>query len=934
MFRKVTKFSKRIIYVVLMLLCFQLFLVGYVFSLVIVKPRDVTNLFLSLSKHLSSDRQINIDSERITLSWNRSEFSFDINFLGNYIQTSSHSFIVPHLVVDVSKRNLFLWKFEIDKIKIPRLNYAFDSYQLDTQDRSNIITSDQISNFLSNEAVNILDSSFQKLSYLRNIEIDELAIILPNKSKYIIDGFRLRQRRKIRENKVEVGFDYTSDGKERLEFRSECVLDRGHKFRNCDVEVNNISDNIWVLFKNYLPDILVKRADLQFNINRMGNNYEINSTIKVRDFNYKTDKQNLSYDDFGVNATIIVNKNFLTVSKLLLESNKKKLLFESQYGLKDKGFVFKLSGENIDKSEALVLWPEKIAKGVKGWLKRSLRKSELSSFYISSDLSFLKQKVKVKSLQGEFNFENTDLKFVKFLQPVERSSGRVELINKRLDIKIDKGYVAGNEISNFHAFIPMLKKGESVLNINGALNIGGRGIIDFLLSESLSRKQLRLLYRLFGEIKADLELALQLNLRKPFTNRDFKLDVSGGIRDMKYLFDDKSKAGIFVKKSFGDDKFDVKLDFADSKIYVPWINYQKDLGEELMSNMKIYKTGDSTMFDDVTLDGGKEYLRSNFSFSGKGLSSLEIIEAKLDKNDFTLDYYTEGGQKYFILNSENVELRPVNFTNMGGKKKSNPKDLVLDLNVKKLNFANENKFYDVKSKYICTDQCNFFYAQARMGSDEGVFFKYFLNQENVPKLVLETNNLGYVIDSIGISDKLDKGKLHFAAEQKDGRFQGDILVSNFYVKKVKFFKKLSELDILRNKNLENKDDLLFEKGGAQISFDNKNLEIKDTVFYGKLFGITTEGRVFFHNNTIDLNGVIVPSYKINNLLGIKDIPVIGKLITGGKNKGLLSAGYEVKGSFKDMNFSFNPLTVALPSFLRSIVDLLSFQKGDQDINNK
>ena len=62
--------------------------------------------------------------------------------------------------------------------------------------------------------------------------------------------------------------------------------------------------------------------------------------------------------------------------------------------------------------------------------------------------------------------------------------------------------------------------------------------------------------------------------------------------------------------------------------------------------------------------------------------------------------------------------------------------------------------------------------------------------------------------------------------------------------------------------------------------------------------------------------------------------MIGKLITGGKNKGLLSAGYEVKGSFKDMNFSFNPLTVALPSFLRSIVDLLSFQKGDQDINNK
>ena len=93
MFRKVTIFSHKIISLLLVLVFLQLFIMAYVVSLVIVKPRDVTGVFLLASKYfISNDEEIKIDSEKVTLSWNKSELSFDFNFIDNNTRLMANVF--------------------------------------------------------------------------------------------------------------------------------------------------------------------------------------------------------------------------------------------------------------------------------------------------------------------------------------------------------------------------------------------------------------------------------------------------------------------------------------------------------------------------------------------------------------------------------------------------------------------------------------------------------------------------------------------------------------------------------------------------------------------------------------------------------------------------------------------------------------------------
>ncbi|WP_193368336.1 YhdP family protein [Pelagibius marinus] len=86
--------------------------------------------------------------------------------------------------------------------------------------------------------------------------------------------------------------------------------------------------------------------------------------------------------------------------------------------------------------------------------------------------------------------------------------------------------------------------------------------------------------------------------------------------------------------------------------------------------------------------------------------------------------------------------------------------------------------------------------------------------------------------------------------------------------------------------------------------------------YGASLGLTAKGEIDFDNDAIDLTGVVVPAYSINNF--ISKIPLIGTLLTGGEGEGLFAVVYKVKGGVDDPEVSVNPLSALTPGFLRNI----------------
>ena len=80
--------------------------------------------------------------------------------------------------------------------------------------------------------------------------------------------------------------------------------------------------------------------------------------------------------------------------------------------------------------------------------------------------------------------------------------------------------------------------------------------------------------------------------------------------------------------------------------------------------------------------------------------------------------------------------------------------------------------------------------------------------------------------------------------------------------------------------------------------------------------MTGAGEVSFEDKVLELDGVLVPAYSANSLLG--DIPLIGDIFVGKKGEGIFALSYTVVGPFEKTQITVNPLSALTPGFLRGI----------------
>jgi uncharacterized protein YhdP len=85
---------------------------------------------------------------------------------------------------------------------------------------------------------------------------------------------------------------------------------------------------------------------------------------------------------------------------------------------------------------------------------------------------------------------------------------------------------------------------------------------------------------------------------------------------------------------------------------------------------------------------------------------------------------------------------------------------------------------------------------------------------------------------------------------------------------------------------------------------------------GPAMGITVEGQIDQRTNQTALRGVIIPSYTLNTIVG--KIPLLGRVLVGGKKQGIIGFNYRVEGSLTAPKISVNPASGLAPGFLRRL----------------
>ena len=108
----------------------------------------------------------------------------------------------------------------------------------------------------------------------------------------------------------------------------------------------------------------------------------------------------------------------------------------------------------------------------------------------------------------------------------------------------------------------------------------------------------------------------------------------------------------------------------------------------------------------------------------------------------------------------------------------------------------------------------------------------------------------------------------------------------------------------------------FDKLEARVAKQGDRVSIRNGRTSGQSIGLTAQGYVDLGNDTAKLSGIVVPAFALNNLLS--NVPLLGPLLTGGKDGGLFAVSYQLSGPLDDLKTDVNIMSAVTPGALREL----------------
>ncbi len=108
----------------------------------------------------------------------------------------------------------------------------------------------------------------------------------------------------------------------------------------------------------------------------------------------------------------------------------------------------------------------------------------------------------------------------------------------------------------------------------------------------------------------------------------------------------------------------------------------------------------------------------------------------------------------------------------------------------------------------------------------------------------------------------------------------------------------------------------FDSLEAKIFKLGDRIQVKNGRTSGQSIGLTAQGVIDIGNDTAQLAGVVVPAFALNNALS--NVPLLGPLLTGGKDGGLFAISYKLHGPLDDLKTDVNMMSAVTPGALREL----------------
>ena len=367
----------------------------------------------------------------------------------------------------------------------------------------------------------------------------------------------------------------------------------------------------------------------------------------------------------------------------------------------------------------------------------------------------------------------------------------------------------------------------------------------------------------------------------------------------------------------------VTLDLEKSLVHLKAINYKKNRNIKATLNFAI---GDKSK--DSTTISRLKYISKNAKISMTNLlldkdykiENFKSISIQTEKNSLTLNK----SKKKVTAIGDSLDLREFVklLTSRKDKKKSISENLTANIKSKiKIVYVGDETINNVvaagsikKGKY---ESLNIF---GSFSDTETASIEIKRNKKNNLVTTVISDRSRPVLSGINFAKSFGNGKINFTSEKFDKENSRTVVtLTNFYIKKMPVLANLLSLtsftglvDTLSGKGV------FFEKSYLEYVTKNKNLKIIDAYGTGDSLGYILEGSIK-RDGFVSIRGNLVPAYLVNDI--IRQIPILGRVITGKQGDGIFGASFKLKGKSDSLKTTVNPIKTLTPRFIQRFFGL-------------
>jgi hypothetical protein len=198
------------------------------------------------------------------------------------------------------------------------------------------------------------------------------------------------------------------------------------------------------------------------------------------------------------------------------------------------------------------------------------------------------------------------------------------------------------------------------------------------------------------------------------------------------------------------------------------------------------------------------------------------------------------------------------------------------------------------------------------------------NGDVPPPVTVESEDAGAFLRYLDIYARMQGGSLSGQIVPAGRRMAGYLIAKDFSLRNEPAIRRLVT-ESVPDQARQIAGDTRFTKMRIDFSRDGAETTIKEAVIFGPQIGLTFNGIVDLVRDRISLSGTFIPAYGLNNAFA--QIPVVGAILGGGRNEGLLAVTFGVSGRASDPSVTVNPLSAVTPGIFRKIFEFRNDTTG-------